>query len=432
MAKKLAPGKVVGAYRVEREIASGMAAVSYEAVSVGGQRIFLKQYKSPASTVPWYRPFITYQEMLQSRLTSSHVKQLCVRVHEAFEAEYGGSCFFQAFEYVSSGSDLEVFLQSHERSAIQWQQRLTWGKRLVGAIAALHAVGIAHLDLKPANVHLIADSTIRAGYQLKLIDMDFSVVDGHQPPWAGYIGHMGTANYKSPEHMGAAQNGGRSAPPGIMADIFTCGILLYQLLCDVHPFWRATEDEYKRAVLAKQAPDPCFLGEFVDPDSQRQVGQAMKACLRLDPSGRPTAPGLLAVLNGSRPISAPTAAESAPRPKTLTGDAAHRLATQAQGRIKLVSLAHKVLPLGITTALGVHLCRLLGDEARWWSRLQCTLSRDDEGKWSIEPNANAINPTLLNGQILESRLPLSIGDVIAVGRPDKGLVKLPLTVQSGG
>ena len=55
-----------------------------------------------------------------------------------------------------------------------------------------------HADLKPANAYLIEDPTIGSGYQLKLIDMDFSLLADRRAPWHGYQGYVGTDNYRSP------------------------------------------------------------------------------------------------------------------------------------------------------------------------------------------------------------------------------------------
>ena len=73
------------------------------------------------------------------------------------------------------------------------------------------------------NVYLIRDPSLGAGYQLKLIDMDFSVLADHRAPWHGYQGYVGSDNYRSPEHLT------RGAMPGLASDVFTCGLILYEL-----------------------------------------------------------------------------------------------------------------------------------------------------------------------------------------------------------
>ena len=52
-----------------------------------------------------------------------------------------------------------------------------------------------------------------------------------------------------------------------------------------------------------------------------------------------------------------------------------------------------------------------------------------DGGWQVVPNTAAPNETLLNGRKIDGTTPLSTGDVLAVGREAKGIVKLPLEVR---
>jgi hypothetical protein len=52
------------------------------------------------------------------------------------------------------------------------------------------------------------------------------------------------------------------------------------------------------------------------------------------------------------------------------------------------------------------------------------------GRWQVAPVAGTANETLLNGDVLAAPRPLHDGDVLAVGRKAKGIVKLPLTVRA--
>jgi len=61
----------------------------------------------------------------------------------------------------------------------------------MAGMAALHESKIVHADLKPGNVYLIEDKSIGAGYQLKLIDTDFSVLAGNSGRVRGNIGQGG-------------------------------------------------------------------------------------------------------------------------------------------------------------------------------------------------------------------------------------------------
>ena len=106
MAKKLKVGDVIRGYWVTKVFGPGAMAISYVAQALGGLRIFLKQYKSPAPTVIWYPAFVDYQQELAARVRGGKAAHYAVRLVDAFEERWGGPCYFQAYEFVEHGSDL--------------------------------------------------------------------------------------------------------------------------------------------------------------------------------------------------------------------------------------------------------------------------------------------------------------------------------------
>jgi serine/threonine protein kinase len=226
MAKKLKLGDAIRGYRVTKVFGPGRMAISYAALAPSGGKVFLKQYKSPAPSVVWYKPFVDYQRELSSRVRSGKAAHFAVRQVDAFEEERGGRCYFQAYEFVENGADLEQILEGerdrHRDTHIApisdpaiWARHVTWAKVLMTGIATLHEAGIVHADLKPANAYMIEDASIAAGYQLKLIDMDFSLLTDRRAPWHGFQGYVGTDNYRSPEHIA------RKSIPIPASDVFT-------------------------------------------------------------------------------------------------------------------------------------------------------------------------------------------------------------------
>ena len=100
-------------------------------------------------------------------------------------------------------------------------------------------------------------------------------------------------------------------------------------------------------------------------------------------------------------------------------------------RINLVASSGQAMTVGVRTPLGKHVVRRFGEESNVWDAEQCVLERGADGAWQIVPNAGTTNETLLNGEAITSPRPLHDGDVIAVGRVEKGIVKLPLTARQG-
>ncbi|MBW3654578.1 MAG: hypothetical protein KY444_00605, partial [Gemmatimonadetes bacterium] len=232
MAKKLKVGDAINGYQIDKVFGPGAMAISYAARKSSGQRVFFKQYKSPSVTVEWYRDYVRYQKELNRRIAESPARNFCVRAIDAFEAVWGGRTYFQVFELVENGADLGgIFEREAEangghtlavpfKDARLWEQHVIWAKVLMSGINTLHAAEIAHADLKPDNAFLIEDPSIAAGFQLKLIDLDFSVLTDQTAPWHGRQGYVGTDNYRSPEHFTAG------ATPGAASDVFTCGLIL--------------------------------------------------------------------------------------------------------------------------------------------------------------------------------------------------------------
>ena len=292
MAKKLKVGDRIRQYRVTKVFGPGMMAISYGAEAPTGEKVFLKQYKSPAPTVVWYKAFVAYQNELGARVRNGRAAQFAVRQVDAFEEVWGGPCYFQAFEFVENGADLQQMLDEERelhrrtkspatRDPAVWARHVTWAKVFMTGIAALHESKIVHADLKPANAYLIQDPTISSGYQLKLIDMDFSLLADRRAPWHGHQGYVGTDNYRSPEHMA------RGSVPGLASDVFTCGLMLYELLAGYHPYWTDDQAEYAKLVQSHAAKPPVACR--VDAVAGEQCrGQLFPAPLPLPESRRPT------------------------------------------------------------------------------------------------------------------------------------------------
>jgi serine/threonine protein kinase len=440
MAKKLKVGDIIRGYRVTKVFGPGAMAISYAAQSPGGQKVFFKQYKSPSPTVVWYPKFVDYQHELSRRVAAGKAAMYAVRLVDAFEEAWGGPTYFQAYEFVEHGGDLQKILEEererHRATGVAptrdpdvWARHVTWAKVFMAGIAGLHESRIVHADLKPPNVYLIQDASIAAGYQLKLIDMDFSLLADQKAPWHGFQGYVGTDNYRSPEHMT------KGAVPGTASDIFTCGLILWELLAGTHPYWQDDQAEYARLVRAHAARPPALLGIMPAPATNAEVSAMLHRCLSPDPAARPTAAEVRAALSGRAPRAAASPATGAKpaapapvKPAAATGTAAKAPVTS--NRLQLVGPGGETLEVGVRTEFGKYIARRFGGDAEYLDERQFVLERRADGRWQVTPSAATANETLLNGDVLAAAQPLSEGDVLVVGRKAKGVTKLPLTVRA--
>ena len=408
MAKKLKVGDTLHGYQITQVFGPGMMAISYAARSRTGQKVFFKQYKSPAPTVVWYEAFVAYQKELSARVRAGTAAHFAVRQLDAFEAAWGGRCYFQTYEFVEHGADLQQMLDAERerhrltksapaRDPVLWAHHVTWARVLIAAVAALHEAKVVHADLKPANAYLVTDPTISTGAQLKLIDMDFSLLADRRPPWHGHQGYVGTDNYRSPEHLA------RGAVPGLASDVFTCGLMLYELLAGEHPYWRNDQTDYARLVQAHAA--------------------------------RPTAAGLRDLLSGrGARVEATRPAVAAP-PSPVAGKPAAPASTRPAGqaieseRLELVVADGQLVQIGVRTELGKALLRQFGPDSEFWDNRQCVLKRNGGRQWVLSPIPGTTTETLLNGKAITAPRVLRQGDRIAVGRQHKGISKMALTAR---
>jgi len=131
---------------------------------------------------------------------------------------------------------------------------------------------------------------------------------------------------------------------------------------------------------------------------------------------------------------------SATRPATTGAGGTHaeRSAAPAvagakltSSRIQLVTAGGQSLAVGIRTEIGKALLRRFGADAEFWDNKQCIVERRSDGQWIVTPAPGTVNETLLNGAPLTMSRPLNDGDILAAGRRDKGISKLPLTARAG-
>ena len=418
------PANTVQDFTIVGEISRGMTAISYRATGAEGRDVFLKQYKSPTITVPWYPAYKTYQSELRRRVESGACQHFCYRFLDSFEYQ---RCFFQAFEFLDRSYSLAEILQKCRRNPrhANEHQRLIMAKVLLTGIAALHKNAIIHSDLKPDNIMLIRDKAIMAGYRLRIIDMDFSLLADRKAPWHGERGYFGTVGYLSPEHL----SGGI---PGPHSDVFTLGLILHELLGDGHPYASLDDAQYLAACRAHSAKPLKLHGTLAELPNADKIRAIVHACLCPSPGERPSSLDVNRVLNRTAredPVDKTESPPLAPHDKVAKKAADPATAgepTTKRRSLQLTSESGVVRRFNVRTTIGRHLASVFGKDAMFYDDVQFVVSPVD-GTWIVEPNPKSKNRTLLNGAVLDAPHPLAAGDVLSVGNPSKRLQKLLLT-----
>lgn len=202
---------------------------------------------------------------------------------------------FIIMQYVE-GETLDSLMS---KGSLTLNQTLELADQIVSALTAAHTRGIIHRDIKPQNIMVTADG------QVKMLDFGLAKIIQHAPgrenanedqsqfSQAGFI--AGTVPYMSPEQL-------RAEPLDFRTDIFSVGVLLYELFSGKNPYKQGSEAETISAILTKRPP-PLFTR------SATKIPHALNAiickCLEKDKEQRPRSAGdLLLALRTLRHTSA--------------------------------------------------------------------------------------------------------------------------------
>jgi len=152
---------------------------------------------------------------------------------------------------------------------LSMRKALTWAAQIAHGLAAAHQKGVIHRDLKPENIF------VTEGDLLKILDFGLAVVPEMNAAKTapGYV--MGTATYMSPEQVRGTALDARS-------DIFSLGIVLFEMLAGRVPFKGSSPVETMNAILVEDAPDLAWIVSSI-PESVETI---VRRCLEKDPAQR--------------------------------------------------------------------------------------------------------------------------------------------------
>ncbi|WP_437274391.1 protein kinase [Sorangium sp. So ce375] len=198
-----------------------------------------------------------------SKIKSEHV----VRISDADTLESGAP--YIVMEHLS-GQDLASKLRDEGKLGIA--ETVGFVLEACDVLAEAHALGIIHRDLKPANLFLAA--TRDGGTRLKVLDFGISklVSAGDTQDMTRTATMLGSPLYMSPEQMLSTRN------VDARTDIWSLGIVLYQLLAGEAPFRAETIPQVCALVLQT---DPRPLREF-RPDVPAGLEAVVDRCLQKD------------------------------------------------------------------------------------------------------------------------------------------------------
>jgi serine/threonine-protein kinase len=282
------PGQLLaGRYRIVALLGKGGMGEVYRADDLKlGQSVALKFL--PAEVMHDAERLARFHGEVRIARQVSH-PNVC-RVYDIGEA--GGQPLL-TMEYID-GEDLASLLKRIGR--LPEEKGIELARQICLGLAAAHDKGVLHRDLKPANVMLDGRG------QARITDFGLAALAD-----AAHDVRSGTPAYMAPEQLA-----GRSV--SVQSDLYSLGLILYELFTGKRPFAAQTAAELQKAQTDSTPTKPSSHISGLNPE----VEKIILRCLESDPRRRPkSAYEVVAGLPGSDPLAAALAAGQTPSPQMV-------------------------------------------------------------------------------------------------------------------
>jgi eukaryotic-like serine/threonine-protein kinase len=198
--------------------------------------------------------------LLASKVSHKNI----LRIHDMGEA---GDVKFISMAYVE-GQDLHQIL--HDTPNLPFERALNFARQLAEALAAAHAEGVVHRDLKPQNILVGKDDHVYVS--------DFGLAKSFEDDAAGMTrtgAFLGTPRYMSPEQV-------EGNPADQRSDLYSYGLILYEMATGEVPFTGDTTLKlmYQRTQQRPRNP------KLLNPNLPDWFAGVVMRCLEKDPATR--------------------------------------------------------------------------------------------------------------------------------------------------
>jgi formylglycine-generating enzyme required for sulfatase activity/tRNA A-37 threonylcarbamoyl transferase component Bud32 len=267
----LTAGSKLSHYRIVQTLGTGGMGVVYHAIDT-------RLNRSVAIKVMSHDPHDKDQRhrfVKEARAASTFNHPNIVTIHEVDAA---GDIDFIVMELLP-GQSLDKRIGEN---GLPIDEAIAFAEQIASALEAAHSAGIVHRDIKPANVMVTESGHVKVldfGIATQLTPLVSSDSETHILTGATRAGTVrGSAGYMSPEQAQGYAVDGRS-------DVFSFGILLYEMLTSRRPFSGTTPVETVARILEAQPP-PLALARK---DAPAPLTALVSACLQKDRRQRPGA-----------------------------------------------------------------------------------------------------------------------------------------------
>lgn len=251
--------KLDGRYEITQLIGEGGMADVYRATDVvDNKTVAVKILK---------KEFAENEEFLRRFRNES--KAIAVLSHpnivKIFDVGFSERIQFIVMEYID-GITLNEYME--QQGQLGWKDAVHFILQILRALQHAHSKGIVHRDIKPQNIMMLRDGTIKV--------MDFGIAKfAREDGKTGTDKAIGTVHYISPEQA-------RGAVTDAKSDIYSVGVMLYEMLTGKKPF--DTDNPVSIAVMHMQAKVP--LPSTIRPDIQIGLEEIILKAMEKDPVNR--------------------------------------------------------------------------------------------------------------------------------------------------
>ena len=299
-----------------------------------------------------------------------------------------------AMEYIDGGSLTDCLQElDNKRQRIAVDEALILMRQIASALVVAHGAGIVHRDLKPSNILLRQDGTA------VLSDLGIAAVQQASTRLTRTGGVLGSPHYMSPEQ-------GLGQPVDGRSDIYSLGVILYELLSGQLPF---NEGSPVAIVHQHVYQDPVPL-EQARPGLTAEIYDVAQTCLQKDPANRYQNAGeLSAALERAMQAQRPIALGVTTLADTMS------VAEPAKDEIKAVPIAAQVspvkkpkgkVPAWLTTLAIVSILLIIATLVAFWTRNRNVALDSIEAAETALP-ANFESPAATSTGMLKTLIPTS-------------------------
>ncbi len=207
----------------------------------------------------------------EARLRFQREAEISGNLHHAnivtlYDFGFEGDTAYLVQEFLA-GEDLDERIRRREPMSLE--VKLGYLSQIAAGLEYAHSKGVIHRDVKPGNVRILRDGTA------KLLDFGIAKLIHEESVLTRTGMTLGTTAYVSPEQILGKQVDGRS-------DVFSYGILAYELLTFQRPFQAASGIDLLHAIVSSD-PEPMFV---VWPECPPALSALVERCLEKDPDRR--------------------------------------------------------------------------------------------------------------------------------------------------